>query len=74
MSDVERLRAWMDEHQYTMKSLSRAMNMRYITLYVMMVRNNKVNERFITRFIQYFGCEEAVTVFRDALTLQSQQG
>ena len=43
MSDVERLRAWMDEHQYTMKSLSRAMNMRYITLYVMMVRNNKVN-------------------------------
>lgn len=69
MPDLERLQQWMSDNGHTMKSLARLMDTPYITVY-MMFRSKKVSDRFITRFIRHFGCDEAVHVFVDSLTLR----
>lgn len=69
MSDLERLEAWMMARDATMKSLAREMDMKYITLYHMMRRKRVVNDPFIVRFVRHFGCDEALRIFTDHLTL-----
>jgi hypothetical protein len=66
MTDTDRLQQWMADNGYTMKSLASELSMKYITLWAMIDRQ-KPSDRFITRFIQHFGCDEAVTVFRNHL-------
>ena len=67
-TDVERFQQWMTDNGHTMKSLAKAMDVRYITIYHMTVKRKAISDRFITRFIQHFGCEEAVKVFAAHLT------
>jgi transcriptional regulator with XRE-family HTH domain len=67
MADIERLQQWMKENGYTMKSLARHMGIKYITLWAMMDRQ-RPSDRFITLFIQHFGCDKAVVVFHDLLS------
>lgn len=69
MTDLERLEAWMAARNYTMKSLAQHLGMKYITLYFMMRRKKVVNDPFIVRFIRHFGCDEALRIFADQLTL-----
>lgn len=65
-TDAERLRQWMTDNEYTMKSLSRKMDIRYNTFWRMLERE-AVADKFITRFIGVFGCDEAVIIFQDHL-------
>jgi hypothetical protein len=67
MNDIERLQQWMTDNGYTMKSLARKMDIKYITLWAMVDRQ-RPSDRFMTRFIQHFGCDEAIAVFKDHLT------
>jgi hypothetical protein len=67
MTDTERLHQWLKERDMTLYGLGQQIGMRYNTLWYMVVDRNTVSDKFITRFIRHFGCDEALVVFADAL-------
>jgi plasmid maintenance system antidote protein VapI len=70
-TDLERLRAWMAQHDHTIKTLAQALDIKYMTLYMMLEHNKHISDRFITTFIRYYGCDEALRVFHDRLIMQT---
>lgn len=67
MTDIDRLRSWMNDREYSMKQLAREMNTPYITIYTIIKRREQITDMFVTRFIRRFGMDEAQIVFESSL-------
>lgn len=60
--DIERLNEWLAQNKLTLYKLSKKLGVPSNTLYKM-AKRGRVSDQFIVRFIQVYGCDEAMTVF-----------
>lgn len=67
MSDIQRLRQWMDERDLKLVQMSREMDTPYITLYTILERRERVTYGLVSSFARRFGADEAQKVFQDFL-------
>lgn len=67
MTDIDRLRSWMEGRKLNMKSLARDMEMPYITVHTVVKRRERITDQFVTRFIRRYGIDEASRVFKTHL-------
>jgi plasmid maintenance system antidote protein VapI len=65
--DIDRLNEWLAQKKLTLYKLSKILGVPSNTLYKM-AKRGRVSDQFIVRFIQVYGCEEALTVFPIHLT------
>ncbi len=63
MSEIERLKAWIEERGYSLRQLAREMGMPYQTLYHQVIVRERITGDTRWTFMKRFGLEEANRVF-----------
>lgn len=63
MTEIQRIRKWMDETGYTVSSLAKEIGMSYDGTYQVLSVRERLSNGFKFRFINRFGIETAKAVF-----------
>jgi len=72
MTEIERLKAWMDTKDITMKSLARKMGISYLSVYTIIAKRQSLTNNFKWRFTQVFGWETARELFDQTQAEENQ--
>ncbi len=67
MNEQEKLRRWMEAHEYTSSSLAAEVGMNYVSVFRMFKAERPLSSGFKLRFIERFGSNVAESIFDSSI-------